>query len=506
MRTTIITRNRFITFIQSWLVRASLLFFVASFIFFSCEDDLSTIGFKPDENRFKVSFTEIELPSSVFISGPVITSNHGGDGVVPRVLVGNYTDEKFGKISSVGYIQFRPSSANVTVPASATFESLMLYLSFDYYHYGSQEPLNMNFYVHELADSLITEQAYNSKSNIDYSPTVLASAAYGINPTNFDENLIRNTDLDATNNVRDSISIRLNETYGEALFRMAKEGTNDYVVFKKFRRLFKGIAIRSDASNQMIGFNPSYSATGTARSRILLKYNYTDAAGAAQKGTLEFSTYADPADANSGTVSFSKIETDRTGTAFSNVNDLYKEFYPDGDNRFIEAGDPVLTKFDISNFFAFSDTIPNMLINSAELVIDPNEATNYAGPNSLAVRLMNSKNRFFTGSDTLSTAYVGYVESDKEGYLILGEGTAQNPAPKTLVLGKTDNVSNYLGKFTNYFQRLYSIRNDSVVRIAQYALMPKDPAAGKSVNRLIFNKNNLKLRIYYTIPSTKKEE
>ncbi|HEY5824395.1 MAG TPA: DUF4270 family protein [Cyclobacteriaceae bacterium] len=480
------------------------MFFVSAFVFFSCEDDLNTIGFKPDENRFKVSFREIELPSSVFISGPVVTSNHGGDGRTPRVLVGNYTDEKFGKVSSVGYIQFRPSSANTTVPASATFESLMLYLSFDYYHYGSQEASNMRFYIHELTDSLITEQAYNSKSNIDYSSVELASAAYGINPATFDESYKRNTDADATNNVRDSLSIRLDPTYGETLFQSAKGNTEDYLSFRKFRKLFKGIAIRSDASNQLVGFNPAYVATGTTRSRIVLNYTYTDAAGAAQKGFLEFSTYQDPS--GNGTVSFSKIEADRAGTAFSNINDLYKEFYPDGDNRFIEAGDPVATKFDISNFFAFSDTIPNMLINSAELVIDPNEATNYASPNSLSVRLMSSKGKFFTGSDTLSTAYVGYLESDKDGYLILGEGTPQNPAPKTLLLGQTDNVSNYKGKFTNYFQRLYTIRNDSVTRYSQYALVPGDVGVGKSVSRLIFNKNNLKLRIYYTIPSTKKQE
>jgi len=499
-----ITWYRFITFIQSWLVKTSLLFFVSAFIFFSCEDELSTIGFKPDENRFKVSFKEIELPSSVFISGPVITSNHGGDNLTPRVLVGNYTDEKFGKVSSVGYIQFRPSSANAAVPSGATFESLMLYLSFDYYHYGSKDASNMRFYVHELTDSLITEQSYNSKSNIDYSPTELASAAYGINPATFDESYTRNVDTDATNNIRDSLSIRLDPTYGEALFQFAKANTADYSTFRKFRRIFKGIAIRSDAPNQLIGFNPAYVATGVSRSRIVLNYTYSDATGVSKKGTVEFSTHEDPS--GLGTVSFSKIETDRTGTAFSNMNDLYKEFYPDGDNRFIEAGDPVATKFNISNFFAFSDTIPNMLINSAELVIDPNEATNYPVPNKLAVRLMSNKNKFFTGSDTLSTAYVGSVESDKDGYLILGEGTSQNPAPKTLDLGQTDGVSNYKGKFTNYFQRLYTLRNDSVTRYAQYALVPGDIAAGKSVSRLVFNKNNLKLRIYYTIPSTKKEE
>ena len=504
MRRTIITRNRFITYTQSWLVKASLLFFVLSFIFSSCEDNLNTIGFKPDENRFKVSFKEIELPSSVFIPGPVITSNHGGDGVTPRVLVGSYTDEKFGKVSSVGYLQFRPSSSNATLPASATLESLMLYLSFDYYHYGSQDPTNMNFYVHELADSLITEQAYNSKSSIDYSSAIIGSATYGVNPGNFDENYIRNTDTDATNNVRDSISIRLNETYAEALFQLAKGNTEDFSVFRKFRRLFKGIAIRSDASNQMVGFDPSFSATGIPRSRFILNYNYTDAAGAAQKGKIEFATYADPA--GLGTVSFSKIETDRTGTAFADVNDLYKEFYPDGDNRFIEAGDPITTKFDISNFFAFSDTLPNMLINSAELVIDPNETTDRNVPANLAVRPLNLKNRFLTGSDTLSTAYTGYIVSDKDGYLMLGEGSASNAIAKTLVLGQTDNVSNYKGSFTTYFQRLYSIRNDSVARLTYYALVPANPAFGKSVNRLIFNKNNLKLRIYYTIPSTKKEE
>jgi len=498
-----ITWNRFITFTQSWLAKTSLLFFVSAFVFFSCGDDINTIGFKPDENRFKVSFREIELPSSVFIPGPVGTSNHGGDGLTPRVLVGNYTDEKFGKISSVGYIQIRPSSANTIVPADATFESLILYLSFDYYHYGSQEASDMKFYVHELTDSLITELSYNPKSNIDYSFRELGSGSYGIDPPAFDERYARNTDTDDTNNLLDSLSINLDPIYGEALFQLAKANTEDYSTFRKFRRIFKGIAIRSDASNQLVGFNPSYVAAGISRSRIVLNYNYTDA-GTAQKGFIEFSTYADPT--GLGTVSFSKIEADRTGTAFDNINDLYKEFYPDGDNRFIEAGDPIATKFNISNFFTFSDTIPNMLINSAELVISPNDATNYPGPNSLTVRLISSKNKFLTSSDTLSSAYIGYVESDRDGYLILDEGNAQNPAPKTLHIEQTDNVSNYNGKFTNYFQRLYSSKNDSMPRIAQYALVPGDRGVGKSVNRLIFNKNNLKLRIYYTIPSTKKEE
>lgn len=504
MRKTIITRNRSITFIQSWWVKSTLLFFVVAFIFFSCGDDLSTIGFKPDENKFKVSYKEIELPSSVFLSDPLVTSNLGGDGVTPRVLVGSYWDEKFGKIKSEAFLQIRPNSLNPALPADATLESLVLNLSFDYYHYGTQDPINMNFYVHEITDSLITKQAYTPTAAIDYSPAPIGLATYGISPTGFDEKYTRNTDADGTNDAMDTVSIALDRAYAESLFAFAKTSSDDYVFFNRFKRIFKGLAIRSDASTQIVGINPSYVAAGIPRTRLVLYYGYTDDTGAARKGKLEFFTYADGAGFES--VSFSKIFAERAGTPFQGTNDLYKEFTPDGDNRFIGSGDPVVTKFDLSNFFSFADTIPSLLINSAELVIDPVDVSVHKGPNSLAIRTLNINNHYLVSGDTvLPAAYSGFMVYDKDGNIILGQGYGTEVVAKTLALTLTNSVYSYKGVFTNYFQALYAIK-DPALRQTRYGLVAADPSIGKSVNRLVFSKSNLKLKIYYTTPSTRKED
>lgn len=497
-----ITSNHFTTFIQSWWVKPTVLFSAVCFLFFSCGDDLNTIGFKPDENRFKVSYKEIDLPSAVFLTDPLITSNVGGDGLTPRLLIGSYTDEKFGKIKSEAFFQIRPSTTNGTLPANATLSSLVLNLSFDYYRYGTTDPLDMNFYVHELTDSLITGQTYTPDANIDYSPTIIGQGVYGISPSSFDEKRSRNTDADATNDAIDTLSINIGGAYADALFQAALGNSNDYILFNKFARIFKGLAISSDATTQIIGINPSYTASTYQRSRLILYYNYTDDTGAARKGKLEYFLYSDPAAYAS--VSFSKIKADRSGTSLEEINSLYKDFYPDGDRRFVQSGDLVITKFDISNFFSFADTIPNMLINSAEIAIDPIEDSPYKAPTSLALRLLNVKNRSLVTSDTISSSYTGLIVSDKDGNLILGQGTGASAVIRTLVLSTTNNVSSYKGLYTNYFQMLYSL-TDHTKRFTKYALVSADPSYGRSVNRFTFNKSNLKLRIYYTTPATKKE-
>jgi len=532
---TITTPNRFITFTQSWLAKASLLFLFLAFIFFSCGDDLSTIGFKPDENRFKVAYAEIDLPSAVYKQGPLITSNRGGDNLTPRLLVGSYLDEKFGRVTAEAYMQIRPYIGNPTftgtsspnLPDGATLESLVLNLSFDYYQYGSSAISNINFYVHEVTDSLITEQVYYNNSSVDYSPSPIGVSLYGIDPTAFTDKYNRKYDGDVSNDnlnelVQDTLSINLGRAYAESLFAAVRDNADSYNFFRKFRRQFKGLVVRSDAFDKIVGFNPSFtpttvspSNTNTAgmlistnnvpifKSRLVLYYNFPDPSGTGTKrGKVEFALYADPS--GYGAVSFSKIKAERAGSALQSIDQFYKDFYPDGDNRFVQSGDPITTKFDISNFFSFADTVSNMLINSAELVIDPIDGPAYTPPNTLLVRVLNTKNHFLTLSDTLSAQYTGVIVPDKDGYLVLGEGVSTSAVVKKMGISSSDGIYRYRGSFTRYFQTIYALK-DSTQWIRYHSLVPGDPLAGHSTNRLVFAKDKLKLRIYYTTPSTKKE-
>lgn len=526
MRKTIITPNRSTPFTQSLLAKSSLLFFVI-IILFSCEEDVNTVGFKPDRNSFRVRYAEIELPSSVLLGGAVVTSNVSG-GTTPRLLVGSYQDSKFGKVKSESFIQIRPAAPTQVLPADAAFETLTLYLSLDYYVYGSRDASTVSFQVHEITDSLITEAKYNNTSITDYSSIILGSASKTIDPASFDDTFTKNNDADAANNVIDSLGISINpsSSFATDLFNLAKASvattstnsttgkvtttyatTANYSNFKKFRRIIKGIALTSDASNKIVGFNPSF-GTGVYRSKMVMAYNYLDTVKASStvnqrvSKKIEFSLY------NDGSISYSKISADRAGSSLQSMDELFKPFYPDGDNRFISSGAPVITKFDISKFFAYTDTIKNLIINSAVITIDPDETTSYKMPDNIGFRILNAKNDYLKSTDTTFSLNAGYVVTDDAGtalpanaagYFMLGDLTASGGSIKNLALTQTDNVYSYNADLTRYLQTLYGF-TDKSLRLQQYALIPISPNFGKSVNRLVFSKNNLKLKIYYTTP------
>ena len=71
-------------------------------------------------------------------------------------------------------------------------------------------------------------------------------------------------------------------------------------------------------------------------------------------------------------------------------------------------------------------------------------------------------------------------------------------------LTNADGNYSYGGFLTDFTQLLYQTKNEED-RFQNFAIIPLSPGFGKSVNRLIFNKNNVKLRIYYTTPVLDKQ-
>jgi hypothetical protein len=58
-------------------------------------------------------------------------------------------------------------------------------------------------------------------------------------------------------------------------------------------------------------------------------------------------------------------------------------------------------------------------------------------------------------------------------------------------------------KFTSFptlfFQQLYALKEEK--RYTDWALVPVSPTPTKTVNRAVFNKDNIKLKVYYTRPN-----
>jgi hypothetical protein len=69
-----------------------------------------------------------------------------------------------------------------------------------------------------------------------------------------------------------------------------------------------------------------------------------------------------------------------------------------------------------------------------------------------------------------------------------------------LAISKTGDNTYYNGFLTLFVQEFFK-RQVQGDRFRYYALYPGNPQVGKSVNRLVLEEGNIKLRVYYTRPT-----
>jgi hypothetical protein len=185
--------------------------------------------------------------------------------------------------------------------------------------------------------------------------------------------------------------------------------------------------------------------------------------------------------------------------------------------RYAQTGTGVVTSLDFSNFYTFADTIDQMIINSAELAITGYESPgSYYPINAFSVIMLDSADNGYRNTrydwiaqldnegDTVQllpqvdeydraiiNSHRGYI-NDASRFLTL---MADNGTPVSL---RRDGEK-YGGYMTMLAQQLYYSKGE--FRYRHFGLFPTDPSNGKSINRVIFNKNNLRLKVYYTIPT-----
>jgi len=92
--------------------------------FFSCEDESSTLGYKNPNSKFKVSYVEIPIESSVLLRDSLRTSNYSYSGEPNRFLVGSYIDDVFGQISAAAFTQYYTTLPIVKVSSTSVYDSV----------------------------------------------------------------------------------------------------------------------------------------------------------------------------------------------------------------------------------------------------------------------------------------------------------------------------------------------------------------------------------------------
>ena len=346
-----------ISIMNLWAKRIGQLAVLAvALFFFSCQEETSILGYKNPNSKFKVSYVEIPIESSVLLRDSLRTSNFSYSGESNRLLVGNYTDEVFGNVNAAAYTQYFTSTFT-KLASTAVYDSITLQLRFDLYNYGATTATSQNISIYELDQELKADSIANyfNKTNIAYS-TLLGSKTFTINPTDFNKFAASTEDRDTVINIR----LPLNLSFGQRIFNSAlkyrdaaSEADSSFIRYSEFVKEFKGLVIKPEATDKLVGFNPS-----ATESRIIVHYHEAD------KDSLAFNL------SFSGVISFNQIKGDRSSTELSALNQYYQESLQSNDNRYIQSGIGILTKLDFSKFFEFADTVPYVLINSAELVVE----------------------------------------------------------------------------------------------------------------------------------------
>jgi hypothetical protein len=461
--------------------------------FFSCEDDTIS-GYKTNP-KFTVTYKEFDVPSSVILLDSVRTSNYS-TGELTRILVGELTDDNFGKVKATAFSQFF-TSTNLRLPNTAVFDSISLQLRFDLYYQGSKSASTQTIEVYELQETINPDSAqyYFNKSQNTVAG-FLGSKTFTFKPLDFDYYLATPSKADTAV----FLTVPFNDDgsdLGQRLFTEAEkyrdtpEIDTTLVTYREFTELFKGIAITTSSSDKMMGFNPQGS---------FVKVSYHEQG---KTDTLSFNLFLGPVG-----ISYTRLEADRSSSPLAGLTDFSTPFVPGNDLRYIQSGTGIATEIDLQEFLDFldADSNKNLIINEAELLISEVETLQFDPLNVLSLRLLNDQHRpirIATTADSLANANGNAALIRQRllysNYLNLVDGiyTPMTERLENVSLSKTTDNS-YPGYPTFFLQQLHNKNGKRI--FSKYALYPQSPSFSKSLNGLVFNKNNLKLRITYTRP------
>jgi hypothetical protein len=503
LRRTTITQNHFITFTQNWRGKttASVLLLSLIALFFSCKDDAAFIGLKKDP-RLKVDYVDISLHPSVIAFSSILTQNVSTDQNA-RVLIGKYTDPRFGSIQATTYFNFSPPFSNIVPGPTATADSIVLELAIDYYSVGGKAASNQIFDVYELLDTL-NGAGYYTNSTVPYASSPIASGSLFINPEDFQNASAINNDSDTTNDERLKIKIRIPGTLASDVLQDLIQSSKAIFDYNVFRGKYKGYALVARDCDKIFGINPTISTPYINRqSRIALYYTENSIQTHADLAIYPGTNYTTglPNDV----VSFTSYAIDRTGSPLAGIAPL-KDFTPSDGYMYIQSGAPLITKLDLRDFYKFADTLEHAIINSAEIVTNNN--LQGAIVNNVRVRILDSLGTFRNPyedslvNDVLTPVYRPIYRKFSSA---LSFGTnassptmdiALDAGVPTAVSTDTYQISTMLA--TEFCQKLVVFKSHPE-RPKWVAIIPDEEEFRKSLDALVLD-NNITLRVYYSQP------
>jgi hypothetical protein len=404
-------------------------------------------------NNKVVLIDTVTVDMSTINFDSLVTSNQ------QRILIGNYDDPIFGKVKSNSYFQVAPNTYSLSTSGSDTetvnyvFDSIVMTLKYDNYYYGDTTKVQ-TFDIHRLTQKVkpnVDDKSFYNNSTLTYNDESIGSISYKPRPIE-----------------KDSITIKMNDTFGSELFQKMKK--RDVTDFDSFTEYLKGFVVVPSTSNSssVIGFNASTSV-------IRLYYSKSPKDIDEESYEVEF-TISDV------TKQFNSISSDKTGTLLQNLPNSSSKLSSSLTNRqgFIQSGTGVACRIDFPNIKQLKYISEKGAIVDAQLLLKP---------------VNNSYSEQYPLADSLKI-YVADNLNRMSGSLVNSAGTSVYG----ILNKKTDEFNENVGYTIPigwFLQKEMWKQSDS-----RSSLILTLPVISKAVNRIVLGdqkhlNNKIQLKIYY---------
>lgn len=415
-------------------------------IFNSCEEK-GGFGIATDDVA-PVEFvsTDVGVQMSVVQLDSIKTSD------ISRALFGKITGTPFANpLTAKGYIGL---SANVALQPGidevATLDSVFINFNINYLFDTSANNRNLEIELYDIAETF-KDTTYISTNTLAEGTNLLASGQFEI------------VDLDSTYTMRVDPSTQ----WVQDFFQGVKSDNENFISQSKFEEYFPGFVIKStDNVNNVFGLQ-----TG-ASFEIIFYYSEPNADNSGIAAN-DFKMSA------SGMPNFYNLEIERAGTAFAPVTEVNTQY----DNTSVvgvQAGAGLVTKVDISDLENFSNSVSDIIINSAVLEIGPIEdfPNGQSPPVGMALFLTDDRNTVIPDRSSFRS-----IQSDGSNPLASGN-------PVNLIYNPETKM--YEGSITSFAKAYY----DDVYRRNYFFLYPSEMTI--SLKGFTLTRDKINLKIFYS--------
>ncbi len=447
IKTTILSKAT-ITFIQTLPVK--LLGLAATFILLNACTDPAEVGLEidPDRNKFGVFYTEIPLSASQVFLDSTNTTNTG------TLIAGSYSDSDFGSIDASGFTNFGYATIRPTLNEETDYDSLVLELRVNSLFGNRTTPKNIQVFRLTEDISPLDSVVYFSQEEIAAENTPLGERSF--NFTALVDTLVR---------------VKLDDALGAELFDRIKSNDPTVASDSTLKEYFKGVRIS-------LNNNPEAVLTFSTSTETRLALYYSDSANATQSSAVAFTI--------SRGKHFSQVLNDKSGSTFANVTESRQTYPPQNGLVASKSGIGLLAKVNFDNYFAFKDTVQNLVINRAEFAVGPvNTFTANTTPFPVGVLYyVNEQNEFLRDSLNGQFRSVQRDRSDPRGIT----------APAQIEFDNDDRL--YSVSITDFLDFVNRGGLGEPNEIPELFIYPSNYQT--RVSGFVVDENQIRLRIYYS--------